>query len=57
MANFSPALYSFGTFLVQERCVDLLNVDAPVLYRLDGVGDLQELARALFLVGEGPLSG
>jgi hypothetical protein len=34
-----------AAFLEQERPVDLLNVDAPVLQRLGGVGDLQQLAR------------
>jgi hypothetical protein len=33
-----------AAFLKQELFVDLLNVDASVLYRLDCVGDFQELA-------------
>ena len=39
--------------LGQERPVDLLDVDATVLHRLDGVGDLQELARGDLGIGEG----
>jgi hypothetical protein len=34
-----------AALLEQELAVDLLNEDAPVLYRIGCVGDLQELAR------------
>jgi hypothetical protein len=36
--------------LIKERPVDLLDVDAAVLHRLEGVGPLQQLARG----GVGP---
>jgi len=39
--------------LGEERPVDLLDVDAFVLHRLDRVGDLQELARGSLGIGEG----
>ena len=37
--------------LVDERAVDLLDVDATVLHRLDLVGDLQKLLRGGFRIG------
>ena len=46
-----------ATLLEQERPVDLLDVDPAVLDRLDGVGDLEDLARGLLGVGEGSISG
>jgi hypothetical protein len=46
-----------AAFFEQELAVDLLNVDAPVLYCLGCVGYLQELARPLFRVGERSVSG
>jgi len=39
-----PILCGRAAFLEQERPVDLLDVDATVLQRLDRVGDLQEFA-------------
>src|ERR1700681_4324440 len=46
-----------ATFLKQKRPVDLLNVDPAVLDRLDRVGDLKQLARGFFRVGERSLGG
>jgi hypothetical protein len=40
---------------LQKRPVDLLNVDAAVLHRLDGVGDLHQLARGDLQIGEGAI--
>ena len=39
----------------QERPVDLLDVDAAVLHRLDAVGDFKNLAGGLFGFGVGPV--
>jgi hypothetical protein len=41
-----------AALLEQERPVDLLDVDAAVLDGLDGVGDLQQLARGGFRISE-----
>jgi hypothetical protein len=38
---------------LQKRPVDLLNVDAAVLHRLDGVGNLDQLARGEIGLSEG----
>jgi hypothetical protein len=38
--------------LILERAVDLLDVDAPVLHRLDSVGQLHQLARGGVRIGE-----
>jgi hypothetical protein len=37
-----------AALLVQERLVDLLNVDAAVLYGVDSLGDFNDLAGGLF---------
>src|SRR6476620_1547453 len=42
-----------AAFLEQERPVDLLDVDAAVLHRLDRVGDLQQLAGGDGRISEG----
>jgi len=36
----------------QKRLIDALDVDAAVLHRLDGVGQLQQLLRGVVGVGE-----
>jgi hypothetical protein len=41
--------------LIDERSVDLLDVDAAVLHRLDGIGQLHQLARGGLGVGEWPV--
>src|SRR5262249_52469261 len=38
---------------LEERRVDQLNVDAAVLHRLDGTGDLDQLAGGGIRIGEG----
>jgi hypothetical protein len=38
---------------VQERLVDQLDMDAAVLHGLDGIGDLHQLPRGSFRIGEG----
>jgi hypothetical protein len=43
--------------LPEERPVDLLNVDTAVLDRLDGVGDLKQLACGLFRIGKWSVGG
>jgi HAMP domain-containing protein len=49
------ALQPCGVFrrLEQHRSVDLLDIDAPVLDRLEGVGELDDLARGGFSSGIG----
>jgi hypothetical protein len=39
--------------LGQERPIDLLDVDAAVLYPLSRIGDLQKFARGSFGIGKG----
>jgi hypothetical protein len=39
--------------LKQERAVDLLDMDAAILHRLDGAGDLDQAARGLLGIGIG----
>jgi hypothetical protein len=39
--------------LEQERAIDQLDVDAPILRRLDGAGDLDDAARSLLRIGVG----
>jgi hypothetical protein len=39
---------------VQERRIDPLNVDAPVLNGLDRVGDLNDLEGGFFVIGKPP---
>jgi hypothetical protein len=41
----------------QGRPVDFLNVNAAVLDGLNGAGDLKQLARGLFGIGERSISG
>jgi hypothetical protein len=41
--------------LLQERPVDQLDMDAAVLHRLDGIGDLHQLPSGSFRVGKGAL--
>jgi hypothetical protein len=41
----------------QEGAIDLLDVNATVLDRLNGVGNLQYLARRILRVGVGAISG
>jgi hypothetical protein len=41
----------------QERPVDFLNVNAAVLDGLNGAGDLKQLARGLFGIGERSIGG
>ncbi len=42
---------------IQERPVDLLDIDPAILDDLESVGVLQETARSLFGIGEGPVRG
>ena len=37
----------------QERPVDLLDIDAPVLHRLKGIGEFEQLAGGNLGIGEG----
>ena len=55
IASFSPAPYSAGEppSDVQERLVDLLDVDAAVLHRLDRIGDLEQFSSGSIGVSEG----
>jgi hypothetical protein len=48
------ALGRRAPLLVQERLIDLLEVDASVLYRLDSFGDLKDLAGGLVGIGVRP---
>ena len=52
-----PELGPAGVERVQERRVDLLDMDAAVLDRLNAAGDLDQLARCGFGVGEGTFGG
>ena len=38
---------------MQHRPVDQLDMDAAILHRLDGVGDLHQPSRGGFRIGEG----
>jgi hypothetical protein len=38
---------------IEERAVDVLDVDAAVLHSRDGVGDIQQLAGSRFRVSKG----
>ena len=42
-----------ASLTVQERAVDLLDVDAAILHDLKSVGELHQLARGLFRISEG----
>jgi hypothetical protein len=41
---------------LQHRPIDLLNVDAAVLHRLNQIGDLQQLARGGLMISEGAVA-
>jgi hypothetical protein len=43
--------------LEEERAVDQLDVDAVILHRLDGAGDLDDAARGLLGIGVGARLG
>jgi hypothetical protein len=55
MARVQPGfvLGCAAAFFVQEWRVDFLDVDAAVLHRLDGVGDLKEFSGGLLRLGVG----
>ena len=50
-------LLTTGLKCVEERRVDLLDMDAAVLDGFDAGGELDELARCGFRVGEGTFGG
>ena len=54
MQSFMPAPYSAGLAFPGR---DLLDVDAAVLHRLDGAGDLNEAPRGLLWIGVGARFG
>ncbi len=59
IARARPAAYSFrrAPIDVQERAVELLDVDAPILHGLEGVRVLHQSARGLLRINEGSVGG
>ena len=57
MARSSPAFRWRALQLKQERPVDLLDMDAAVLYGIDRIGKLDDFARGSVWVGEGTRLG
>ena len=59
MASARPAAYSAGVPFVaeQERPVEMLDVDAAILHRLEGAGVLHQTARGFVRISEGTVGG
>ena len=60
IARSRPAAYSAGVPLsvaVQERAVELLDIDAAILHGLEGVSVLHQSARGLLWISKGSVGG